>query len=246
MHGKMAPAVFLSLIMPLSSLRTSELRNGIQNTVKDAFATPASKSHPELLDDLEVLKGKTETLTYHGRRAIHLVPSQESQAADDSTLAILRQSDFQDGVIEADVAGAPRSGTPEDSRGFIGISFRVQAHGSKYENLYLRPTNGRADDQLRRNHSVQYTSEPDYPWYRLRKEAAGVYESYADLEAGEWTHMKIVVSGTNASLYVNRAAQPCLIVKDLKLGKSRGQIALWAHWTTEAYFSNVTVSTTAD
>jgi hypothetical protein len=78
-------------------------------------------------------------------------------------------------LIEGEVAGAPRSGTPEDSRGFIGISFHVQAHGSRFENIYLRPTNGRADDQLRRNHSVQYTSEPDFPWYRLRKDNPGVY-----------------------------------------------------------------------
>jgi hypothetical protein len=49
------------------------------------------------------------------------------------------------------------------------------------------------------------------------KETPGVYESHADMEAGAWTHMKILVSGTRASLYVNGAAQPCLIVNDLKL-----------------------------
>jgi hypothetical protein len=196
---------------------------------------------PQNLDELEVLSGKAEIVTYRGRRAIHLVPSPDHQGSDDSVFAILRASDFQDGVIEAEIAGAPRQGAPADSRGFIGIGFRVQAHGSKYENLYLRPTNGRADDQLRRNHSVQYTSEPDYPWYRLRQENPGVYESYVDLEAGAWTHMKIVVSGTNVSLYINGADQPCLIVKDLKLGQTHGQIALWAHWTTEGYFSNLKV-----
>jgi len=53
--------------------------------------------------------------------------------------------------------------------------------------------------------------------------------------------MKIAVSGTKASLYVNDAQQPCLIVNDLKLGESHGQIALWAHTSTEAYFSDLTV-----
>jgi hypothetical protein len=53
--------------------------------------------------------------------------------------------------------------------------------------------------------------------------------------------MKIVVSGTKARLYVNGADQPCLIVNDLKLGERHGQIALWAHVATEAYFSNLTV-----
>jgi hypothetical protein len=129
-------------------------------------------------------------------------------------------------------------------RGFVGIAFRVQPHGSRFENLYLRPTNGRADDQVRRNHSVQYESMPDYPWYRLRKENPSMYESYADLEAGAWTELKIVVSGSKARLYVGGADEPCLIVNDLKLGAIHGQIALWSHSTTDAYFSDLRVKQT--
>jgi hypothetical protein len=196
---------------------------------------------PNALNDLEVLNGRAEVITYRGRRAIHLVPATNHQGPEDSVLAILTHSDFQDGVIEAEVAGAPLKSASSDSRGFIGISFRVQPHGAKFENLYIRPTNGRADVQLRRNHSVQYTSEPEYPWHRLRQESPGVYESYADLEAGAWTRVKIVVSGTTARLYVNGAPQPCLIVNDLKLGQTRGQIALWIHSSTDGYFSNVRI-----
>jgi hypothetical protein len=208
-------------------------------------ATAQSAFLPASLDDLEVLNGRAEVITYRGRRAVHLVPSANHQGPGDSVLAILTHSGFQDGVIEAEVAGSPLKGAPSDSRGFIGISFRVQAHGAKFENLYIRPTNGRADDQLRRNHSVQYTSEPEYPWHRLRQENPGVYESYADLDAGAWTRMKIVVSGTTARLYVNGASQPCLIVNDLKLGQTRGQIALWIHSSTDGYFSNVKIQPNA-
>ena len=53
--------------------------------------------------------------------------------------------------------------------------------------------------------------------------------------------MKVVVSGTKAQLYVNGASQPCLIVNDLKHGDTRGQIALWAHSSTDGYFSNLSV-----
>jgi hypothetical protein len=113
------------------------------------------------------------------------------------------------------------------------------AHASSAS--YLRPTNGRADDQLRRNHSTQYISYPDYPWYRLREESPAVYESYTDLVPGAWTPVKIVVSGQRAELYVNRAEQPCLIVNDLKLGATRGQIALWIGAGTEAYFSTLVI-----
>ncbi len=190
---------------------------------------------------LELVNAKAEITTYRCRQALHLVPLPDHQASDEVVMAFVSGANFKNGTIEADVAGTPRAGAPADARGFIGIAFRTQDHGTRYENIYLRPTNGRAGDQLRRNHSVQYESSPDYPWYRLRKENPGAYESYADLEAGAWTKMKIVVSGTHVRLYINSADQPCLIVNDLKLGDSNGQIALWAHWTTEAYFSNLTV-----
>jgi hypothetical protein len=113
---------------------------------------------------------------------------------------------------------------------------------AQYECFYIRPTNGRADDQLRRNHATQYVSHPDYPWYRLREESPGVYESYADLVPGAWTRLRITVSGTAARLYVNGARQPTLIVNDLKLGETRGRIGLWIGNGTEAYFTKLTVT----
>ncbi|MDR3701847.1 MAG: hypothetical protein P4L56_19515 [Candidatus Sulfopaludibacter sp.] len=135
----------------------------------------------------------------------------------------------------------PAPGVNEAARGFIGIAFRVQSGGSKLELFYIRPTNGRADDQLRRNHSTQYESFPDWPWNRLRQESPGVYESYTDLETGAWTKLKIVVSGTKGSLYVNGAAQPCLVVNDLKLAPAKGAVALWVGPGTDGYFSNLKV-----
>ncbi len=202
---------------------------------------PVATIRLDALDGLEVVNGRAEITTYRGRRALHLNPLPDQEGADEATLAIVAGTDFADGTIEVEVAGAPRVGAPADSRGFIGVMFRAQERGARGENFYLRPTNGRADDQLRRNHSVQYESMPDFPWDRLRKESPGGYEAYVDLEEGAWTKMKIVVSGTTAQLYVNGSDQPCLIVKDLKLGDTHGQIALWAHVTTDGYFSNLTV-----
>jgi hypothetical protein len=188
---------------------------------------------------LENVKG--EPVTWRGRRAVRLteapVPPGTKPAADDA-MAILTESDFGDGTIEVDVAGAPRPGAVEGARGFIGIAFHVQ-DGSHYEYFYLRPTNGRSDDQLRRNHASQYASAPDYPWQRLRKESPGVYESYVDLEPGVWTRIRIVVSGTEARFFVHESDQPILVVHDLKLGKTRGKIALWIGLDTEGYFSNL-------
>ncbi len=195
--------------------------------------------HLNTVDGLDVLNAKAEGVEYRGRRAVKLVPVKASN--DESMLAILAKSDFKNGTIEVDLAGAPRAGTPPDSRGFIGIAFRVRPKASGFECFYLRPTNARADDQLRRNHSAQYVSEPEFPWPRLRKENPGMYESYVDLDPGAWTKVKIVVAGKTARLFVNGAQEPCLIVNDLKLGESEGPIALWAHVTTDGYFSELRI-----
>ena len=190
---------------------------------------------------LETINTKAKVVKYKGRDALQLLPLAGKEKSDEGMLAILNGTSFKDGTIEVEVSGAPRSDASPDMRGFIGIAFRVQTHGEALECFYIRPSNGRADDQLRRNHSLQYVSDPDYGWKRLRTESPGVYESYADLVPGEWTKIKVVVSGTKAMLYVNGADQPALVVNDLKRGDSQGAIALWSHTSTDGYFSNLKV-----
>ena len=193
----------------------------------------------ESLSELELLNVRAEPVIYRGRSALRLL--EQDMMSNEQNIAILSNSYFKDGVIETEIAGSPRPDAPMDMRGFVGIAFRVQPHGSHFEYFFLRPTNGRADDQLRRNHSTQYCSHPDFPWFKLREESPGVYESYTDLIPGEWTKIKIVVAGLRAELYVNGAEQPCLIVKDLKLNDSQGQIALWIGAGTEAHFSKIII-----
>lgn len=193
----------------------------------------------ESLSDLELHDVQAELVSYQNRPALRLI--EPDMASETPRMAILPGLRFMNGMIETLIVGALRADAPMDMRGFVGIAFRVQPHASAFECFYLRPTNGRADDQLRRNHSTQYISHPDYPWYKLREECPGVYESYTDLVPGEWTKVKIVVSGVRAQLYVNGAEQPCLIVNDLKLGETEGGIALWIGKGTEAYFSHVIV-----
>lgn len=190
------------------------------------------------VSQLDLRNAQAEVTTYHGQSALELTETSQGSA---QALAILKNRTFHEGVIALDVAGAPSKSAFEDARGFIGIAFHVSADASHYECIYIRPTNGRADDQLRRNHSTQYISAPDWPWDRLRKESPGVYESYADMVAGEWTHLRIVIHGSNAALYVGNAEQPCLLVHDLKLGDSQGAIALWIGPGTEGYFRNLSV-----
>jgi hypothetical protein len=189
---------------------------------------------------LRLQRLSAESSRYDGRSAVKLTPGDPD--VDVEGLAILSGSDFGDGTLELDLAGAPSEGHP-GSRGFIGLAFHVQADGETYECFYLRMTNGRSDDQFRRNHSAQYISRPAYPWERLRAETPSVYESYVDLVPGAWTHVRVVVEGAQARLYVGEAAEPCLIVHDLKLGPARGAIALWNGPFTVGHYSNLRITT---
>lgn len=105
---------------------------------------------------------------YQGRRAVQVLA--DPTAENGASYALLKDVSFQDGTIEVDVAGRPAANAGIDARGFIGIAFRYQA-GGVYEYIYLRPTNGRADDQVRRNHSTQYGAHPDFDFARLRQES---------------------------------------------------------------------------
>jgi hypothetical protein len=103
------------------------------------------------LANLELRNVIAEVRPYHGRSALRLI--EQDMLNDQESIAILSDSKFKDGIIETAIAGSPRAEAPTDMRGFVGIAFRVQPHGSHFECFYLRPTNGRADDQLRRNQS---------------------------------------------------------------------------------------------
>ena len=194
---------------------------------------------------LEAVNTRPMWTEYRGRQALQLAPlAGQEQATDQEMWVVLAGTEFSNGSIEVDVAGARRKGYAADNasafKGFIGVSFRVR--GDTAERFYVRTENARLDDQLFRNRTTQYEAPPNAPWQVLRKEAPGVYESYADMEPGAWTTLRIDVSGTAARLYVNGAAQPALVVTDLKHGDSRGAIALWTRISVDAYFSNLRVT----
>jgi hypothetical protein len=176
---------------------------------------------------------------FKGRSAIQLIAAPD--AANATSYAVVKDASFRDGTIEVDLAGQPAAGSAAAARGFIGIAFRLHDDGS-YEYIYLRPTNGRADDQVRRNHSTQYSSHPNFSFAQSRQEAPEKYESYVDLQPGVWTKYRIDVEGSKARLYVNGAEQPCLIVNDMKLPPQSGGVALWVGPGTEGYFANLKIT----
>jgi len=191
----------------------------------------------QTVDQLKPHSVKVAAVDYQGKRAVKIV--EDGTIPNGEAYAIVAGPDFHNGTIDVQLAGRPAAGADGTARGFIGIGFRLR--DGKFEYVYLRPTNGRADDQVRRNHSTQYSSHPDFSFAQSRKEAPEKYESYVDLEPGVWTPFRLVVQGTTARLFVHGAPQPCLIVNDLKLGDTSGAVVLWIGPGTEGYFSGLSI-----
>jgi hypothetical protein len=223
----------------------------------DVATTRTARHALESPSGLRLHNVTAQAVTHAGRRGVRVTMAPEeprrpggqptAPQAQLEQLAVIDGTDFSSGVIEAEIAGAPAPGAPAGARGFVGIAFRVQPDMRTYDAFYLRPTNGRADDQLRRNHSAQYISHPGWTWSRLREETPGKYEAYVDLVPDAWTRIRIEVRGDTARLYVHEQQQPTLVVNDVKTGaRARGAIALWVDAVTVAHFRNLRVTPRAD
>jgi hypothetical protein len=178
-----------------------------------------------------------------GIKAVRVIRDTAVKGADLPTFVRLNNTDkFNNGTIEVTLLSRLLPGAETYARGFIGLAFRINKDNTRFECMYIRPTNGRAEDQLRRNHATQYFSYPDYKFDRLRKEAAGQYESYADMGLNEWIKMKVVVKNAQAKLYLNDNPQPVLIVNELKLGAGNsGAVGLFLDGGTDAFFRDIKV-----
>lgn len=199
-----------------------------------------------ILFEKRVLEAHNITLSKEkimGRYAAKVIKDSSIKQSDAPTFARLQEVDFKNGTIEINVLSRLLPNAPPTSRGFIGLAFRINNDNSKFESIYIRPTNGRAESQVRRNHSIQYFSYPDYDYERFRKEAPEQYESYADMALNEWIKLKIIVKDAQAKLFLNDNKQPSLIVNDLKHGDAAsGSVGLWVDTGTEGFFSGLKIS----
>lgn len=209
-------------------------------------ASPQVKEYPlQSVDGLSLHNVAAAPATLQGKSGLRMTMSDAARREQRQVeqLARINGIEFSNGVIEVELAGAPAPDAPEGARGFVGIAFRLQPDNQTYDAFYLRPTNGRADDQERRNHAAQYISHPAWTWSRLRKETPSKYESYVDLEPGVWTKVKIEVRGSVARLFVHDNQQPTLIVNDVKTGANgKGATALWLDAGTVAHFRDLRIT----
>jgi hypothetical protein len=146
---------------------------------------------------------------------------------------------FGEGIIECDILGksAPRGSN------FLGIGF----HGvddATYDCVYFRPFNFRTENPENASHAVQYISQPEWPWKKLRDERTGQYEKTItpSLDGDKWFHAKIVVAGKKVSVFVNGGAKPSLEVEKLN-DRSGGKIGIWGGDAGDGgYFANLKIT----
>jgi len=194
-------------------------------------------------DKLEPTNVSMSVEKLQGKEVVKVTKNPAIKEVDRATFVKIKGTNFQNGTIEVSVLSRLLPDAPEFSRGFIGVAFRINKDNSKFESIYIRPTNARAEDQIRRNHTIQYFSFPDFPFSKLRKESPEKYESYADMALNEWIKIRITVKDSKAQLFINNDIQPCLIVNDLKHGADySGAIGLWVDVGTEGYFADLKVS----
>lgn len=182
-------------------------------------------------------------LDFDGTEVLRVIKDPKIKAFDEPTYARVIGTNFKNGTIVVKVLSRLLTDAPEFARGFLGVAFRIDENNERFESLYIRPTNGRNENQLRRNRSTQYFSYPDYKFDRFRAESPGEYESYTDMDLDEWIDLKVNVDGEHAELYVNNSKYPVLVVNDLKHGPdAEGAIALWVEEGTEGFFKDLKVS----
>ncbi len=194
-------------------------------------------------DNLQANKVYMSMEKFEGREVVKVSKNSTVKEIDEPTFVRIKKLDFKDGIIEVNILSKLLPSASPSDRGFIGLAFRINESNSKFECIYIRPTNGRANEQVRRNHAIQYFSYPDFKFPRLRKESPEQYESYSDMGLNEWIKLKVFVKGTRASLYLNNNKQPSLIINDLKHGENMsGAIGLFVDVGTEGYFSDLKFS----
>src|SRR5688572_19577694 len=90
-----------------------------------ANALQAQTISLDALDQLKLVNVKAETVTFKGRKALRVLDAAKPGLGDEGRLVMLPKTEFQDGVIEVDLAGEPGPGAAEGARGFVGVAFRV-------------------------------------------------------------------------------------------------------------------------
>ena len=141
----------------------------------------------------------------------------------------VKDLEMRDGVVDVDVATSA-------VRGFFGIQFRTDDRNGEW--IYLRPHKSGLPD------AMQYTPVLNTGLNWQLYSGPG-FTGAVDIPRNTWLHLRLVVTGAQATLYVKDMEKPALVMTDLKSGREKGQVAL-AVLTGETCFAGFEVRTTPD
>ncbi len=154
-----------------------------------------------------------------------------------SGMAIIKNLDFDEGVIELELKG---ENNPQKS--FVGIAFNIQ-NDSTYEAVYFRPFNFQSDKKLRREHSVQYIYHPKYGWRFLRTNNEGQFESEFPRQPApdDWFGVRIKIDDKKVQVYDQETNTELLSIKRLTKQVSN-RIGLWTGFNSKGGFRNLKIN----
>src|SRR5690242_6627219 len=132
------------------------------------------------------LEGNAKVVDFLGRKSLFL----------DGGAAILKDFEMRDAVIDFDMATTGK-------RGFAGMDFRLDKDGKNGEELYLRPHESGYPD------AIQYTPVLNTGRNWQLYNGPG-FTASVDIPHNEWLHIRLVVAGAQAKLYVNDLDKPAL------------------------------------
>ncbi|MGK5093588.1 hypothetical protein WDW89_16460 [Deltaproteobacteria bacterium TL4] len=194
-----------------------------------------SLSAQTLTPDLKAVSGgkgwkgsiaATKLVEKDGAAAIEFIPMKQGIAqVGVPNVVWLDGFEFNEGIIEFDAKG--KSAPPQSS--FVGVAFHT-VDAKNFDAIYFRTFNFKTGDSERNSHALQYISEPQWPWEKLRKEKTGQFEnSIKSAPDGDaWFHAKVVIEKRQVKVFVNGATEPSLLVNELS-DRTGGSVGLWCN-----------------
>lgn len=183
--------------------------------------------------DLDVYNRELTVIKEPSREGIQL------SKTEGEGVAWIKGLEFSEGTIEFDVRGENVK-----QHSFVGIAFHG-VNNETFDAIYLRPFQFLEQDETLRERSIQYISLPAFPWRSLRASDPGKYENSINPspDPNAWVRMKLVVSGTTISTYINGGKEPCLVVQKLT-AVTKGRVGLYVADTSGGDFANLVITKT--
>ena len=227
-----------SILLSLISLFTFE---GLGQTVK--FGKQTFELH-NVVGSVVDFQGKKVLKIERDLKALPFDENNLEKTVDDRHYARLVDiDDFENGTIEVKMYSQIQNPSPyAPAAGFIGLYYRIAADDSAWESIYLRPKVGRVNNQMARNHAVQYFSYPDFKFQTLRdKFPAGSYESSAPVALNEWITMRLEINGETAEMFINNMKYSSFVVNKMLGENKKGYVGLYVDIATTGYFRDLKV-----